>query len=75
MNELHKLPIQFKQTIAGEQFLLYDSFDDIDYQLTCGRIIIFAMKENLRILINSPTWFVDRTFKLFQRYFFNYLPY
>ncbi|KAF0732007.1 MULE domain-containing protein, partial [Aphis craccivora] len=34
MNELHELPIQFKQTIAGEQFLLYDSFEDIDYHPT-----------------------------------------
>jgi len=70
MNELHELPNQFKQTIAGDQFLLYDSFEDIDYQLTCGRIIIFATKENLRILMNSPTWFVDGTFKVVPTIFF-----
>jgi len=49
MSNSHALPIQFKQTIIGEQFLLYDSFEDIDYQLTCGRIIIFATKDSLRL--------------------------
>jgi len=75
MEELHELPMKYKQTIAGEQFLLYDSFEDIDYQLMCGRIIIFATKNNLRLLMNSATWFVDGTFKLFQQYFFSYLLY
>ena len=35
------------------------------YDLTCGRIIVFATKENLRILFErSRTWYLDGTFKV-----------
>ena len=42
--------------------MLYDSRDDPDHK--SGRIIMFGTKNNLNILMKSPNWFADGTFKV-----------
>ena len=55
-----ELPREFTVTETGESFLLYDNRESMGQE---GRILIFATKENLRILSKSRIWFVDGTFK------------
>ncbi|KAL7295781.1 hypothetical protein TKK_0010832 [Trichogramma kaykai] len=43
----------------GDIFLLRDSFEDDDFTFTCGRIIIFTTRENLKVLFRSPLWKSD----------------
>ena len=65
IQDLAEIPDIYRKTLAGELFIIYDSFSDESYDLTCGRIIVFATKENLRILFErSRTWYVDGTFKV-----------
>lgn len=63
ISELHEIASPFRNTLAGDQFILYDSFEDEDANSTDGRIVIFGTIENLRQLFRSTTWFVDGTFK------------
>lgn len=50
----------FKHTLGGDTFLLYDSINDDNKN---SRFLIFATKENLRMLFRSNTWFIDGKFK------------
>lgn len=64
------LPEEFKKTNDGDQFLLYDSFEDDLYNLDCGRILVFGTKDNLRVLSKTDIWFLDGTFKVVPTIFF-----
>ena len=72
INVLREIPDVYQKTLVGENFLLYDSYEDENYDLQCGRIIIFCTEENLRILIRSLTWFVDGTFSTVPSIFFQF---
>lgn len=61
--ELGELPVDFKKTTTGDQFLIYDSKNDDDDELD-GRIIVFATRRNLELLAASSMWFLDGTFKV-----------
>lgn len=63
IEDLQKVPDKFQLTKTGEKFLVYDSFCDDDCGAGCGRILVFATRENLRLLFRSAIWFVDGTFK------------
>ena len=41
-----------------------------DYDLDCGRIIIFSTRENLKLLFKSEIWFLDGTFDTVPSMFF-----
>ena len=65
--------------LAGENFLLYDSFEDHeDYENDEAdesdgdetRIIIFSTRSNLQRLSRSKEWHVDGTFKTSPTIFF-----
>jgi hypothetical protein len=51
------------KTDKGEQFLLLDSKDK-------DRILMFATRRNLDFLIKSQEWFVDGTFKIVPKLFY-----
>ncbi|XP_043465180.1 uncharacterized protein LOC122500349 [Leptopilina heterotoma] len=68
--DLKEIPDLYRNTNDGENFLLYDSYEDDSYSLSCGRIIVFATKENLKSLFRSITWFVDGTFKVVPSIFY-----
>lgn len=61
--ELKYIPWRFSVMKSGDFFLLYDSNSDDEYNLECGRIIIFATENNLRQLFRCKMWFADGTFK------------
>ena len=42
IEDLGELPGKYKTTAAAENFLLYDSREDEEYDSTCGRILVFA---------------------------------
>lgn len=63
IDELEYIPRKYSVTKTGETFLLYDSQNDEDEELDCGRIIIYATEENLRNLFRCLLWTVDGTFK------------
>lgn len=73
IQELEEIPDKYKVTKVGENFLLYDSYEDEEYNLTCCRIIIYATLDNLRKLFKSAIWFVDGTFKVDPSIFSNFL--
>ena len=58
------IPPEYHQTTGGQQFLLFDSGHGED------RIIIFATDENIQLLAESPSWFMDGTFKTAPELFF-----
>lgn len=62
LNDLEDLPEEYKATVSGDKFLLYDSrdHDEIDD----GRVLVFSTKQNLEILSQSQMWFLDGTFKV-----------
>lgn len=64
VEDLESIPRQFSKTQGGEPFLLYDSLNDEEEPLSCGRVIVFATQENLNRLINSRRWYCDGTFKV-----------
>ncbi|CAB0041612.1 unnamed protein product [Trichogramma brassicae] len=70
IEDLESVPDKFRRTKMGDIFLLYDSFEDDDFTLTCGRIIIFTTRENLKVLFRSPLWYVDGTFSTVPSIFF-----
>lgn len=70
INDLEKIATTFRTTMAGEVFILYDSYEDEDEDYDGGRIIIFATKENLRNLFRCTVWFVDGTFRCSPNIFF-----
>lgn len=73
IQELQEIPEKFQVTSVGDAFLLYDTFNDDNYNLQCGRIVIFSSSENLRALNKSRSWFVDGTFKTAPIVFFQLL--
>lgn len=68
IEDLREIPTDFRNTLAGDAFLSYDSFEDDAW--TDKRIIIYATAENLRNLFKSDVWFVDGTFKCAPSIFF-----
>ena len=69
MDDLTEIPDILQRTAAGENFSLYDSRDDEDYELGY-RIIIFGTRNNLKLLLNSDIRFVDSTFQVVPSIFF-----
>ena len=63
IQDLAEIPDMYMKTLVGELFIIYDSFSDESYDLKRGRIILFATKENLRILFER-SWYLDGTFKV-----------
>lgn len=59
-----KIPDDYKRTVAGKNFLLYDSGPTND------RILVFSTEENLNFLFRSKHWFADGTFKTSPNLFF-----
>lgn len=61
------LPPSLKMTQNGQDFLLFDTFDDEDEELGAedgkDRILAFATQRNLELLAESDIWFMDGTFK------------
>ena len=62
IEDLKELPDKFRKTQVGDNFLLYDSYEDKGYDLY-DRIIVFATRENLKTLFKSDTWYIDGTFQ------------
>ena len=59
------LPERYQVTKAGEQFLIFDSgVGDNE------RILIFATQQGIRFLSNNSHWFMDGTFKLCPKIFY-----
>ena len=50
-------PEEYKTTVKGDPFLLYDSGSDVN------RMIIYSTRDNLRCLARADHWYVDGTFK------------
>ena len=71
VENLGVIPDMFRTSLEGENFLVYDSFEngpdvsdvDDDEDGKIGRVLIFATKGNLRLFAKSEIWFVDGTFK------------
>lgn len=63
IEELEYIPRKYSVTKSGELFLLYDSQNDEEDELDCGRIIIFSTEANLRMLFRCKSWSADGTFK------------
>lgn len=73
VDDLRNIPGMYRATLDGENFLLYDSYNDAtdvsddddstSEETNLGRILIFATKANLQALAKSEIWFVDGTFK------------
>ncbi|XP_052128925.1 uncharacterized protein LOC127750685 [Frankliniella occidentalis] len=66
IRDLRDLPPEFRNTLSGDLFVVYDSYgeqdgsdDEDDVEDT---IIVFATKENLKKLGRSSSWFTDGTF-------------
>lgn len=55
-----------KQTSKGVNFILYDSFCEVDDNT---RTIIFGTMENLKFLAQCTAWFMDGTFKVAPQFF------
>lgn len=71
IEELQNVPDKFTKTLAGgETFLIYDSYSDEDYNLSCGRILVFSTLQNLTKLFKSEVWYVDGTFQTVPSIFF-----
>lgn len=60
--ELDVLPDNYKKTLLGDNFLIYDSKEENDDME--GRVIVFSTRRNLELLVQSSTWFLDGTFKV-----------
>lgn len=69
------VPTRFAKTLLGEKFLIYDSRaaadEDVDSDPEVGfdeeeepaRVLVYSTARNIELLCQSPTWFVDGTFK------------
>lgn len=68
IDELRKLPEQYRKTVVGENFLLYDSYEDDDWD--DDRIVVFATRANVKLLFKSEVWYVDGTFQVVPSIFF-----
>lgn len=54
-----EIPNKFQITLDSEQFLLFDSGDNGNYD---DRILLFSTEKSLNVLRNSDHWFSDGTF-------------
>jgi len=54
-----EIPNKFQITLNSEQFLLFDSGDNGNYD---DRILLFSTEKSLNVLRNSDHWFLDGTF-------------
>lgn len=54
LNVVANLPLAFRQTDRGENFVLYE--DD--------SMVIFTCDKNLSVLKECPHWFMDETFSI-----------
>lgn len=63
LQDLQDIPEKYRKTDSGDNFLLYDSDDDSDYEGQ-GRILVFSSRRNLELLARSEVWFMDGTFKV-----------
>lgn len=61
LSELN-IPDEFRKTVKGENFLLYDSSEHDDYD--GGRFLVFATKENLHFLSLCERIYMDGTFSV-----------
>ena len=62
--ELDELPERFKYTLLHEKFLIYDSRqEESEEDDDRERVLVFSTSRNIELLCNSPTWFLDGTFK------------
>ena len=59
IQDLQKLPEKFRKTLVGDIFLIYDSYEDEDYDLNYGRILIFSTQHYVsnRSQAFFPTFF------------------
>ena len=79
LSHLRQLPADLELSLTGERFLLFDSHpcdddyddDEDDFVIeeeqvedTGSRVLVFATRRNIELLCQSPTWFVDGTFKV-----------
>ena len=58
------IPPIYQETTAGQPFLLHDSGHEEN------RILVFATNDNIQLLAESPSWFMDGTFKTAPELFF-----
>lgn len=70
IEDLQEIPDRYRMTKNGDNFLLYDSYEDDSYTTPDARIIIFSSTHNLRQHFKSQTWFVDGTFSVVPTLFF-----
>lgn len=56
VEDLRELPAKFWKIKKDDDFLLYDSYEDQEYDLNCGRILILASREILRTLFRCAIW-------------------
>lgn len=62
LEELEEIPQNLQVTTTGDRFLMYDSRDTDD--LEAGRVIVFATRRNLELLLSSRMWYLDGTFRV-----------
>lgn len=60
--ELENIPPEYRTTAKGDEFLQYDSCEDLEW--TGGRVMVFSTDDNIRRLFSSNYWFSDGTFKV-----------
>ena len=71
IQDLEEIPAEFRLTLCGDNFLLYDSHDSYEDDDWEGeRVIVFGTNENLKYLFRSNIWFLDGTFKVSPNIFF-----
>lgn len=68
------IPAEYKTTIDGKPFLLYDSNDEKSGK---PRTLIYSTEENLNLMTNCNNWYADGTFSslVHHLFFTNYIPF
>ncbi|CAI6369505.1 unnamed protein product [Macrosiphum euphorbiae] len=64
-----EIPDQFRLTLDGDNFLLYDSGDSDIYE---DRILLFSTERNLNLLKDSEHWFSDGKFSSCPNLFYQF---
>jgi len=64
-----EIPDQFRLTLDGDNFLLYDSGDSDIYE---ERIILFSTERNLNLFKDSEHWFSDGSFSSCPNLFYQF---
>lgn len=72
LDELQEIPAEFRITKSGDDFLLYDSFDDRTWESN-QRILMYTTDNNITKLALSPNWYLDGTFKVVPAIFYQLL--